>query len=97
VATKSKLLYVATTPFMPYATKGDPIVQELNAAALAITKARGIPYVDLYARVVAKCGATYVSCPICAKDPCAYHYTPDGYDWIAAPLAAAIINATSTK
>jgi len=96
VATKSKLLYVATTPFMPYDTKGDPIVERLNAVGLQVAKARGIPYVDLYSRVTAKCGAKYQTCPICAKDPCAYHYTAAGYDWIAAPLAAAILNATAT-
>ena len=44
VATKSKLLYVATTPFMPYDTKGDPIVERLNAVGLQVRVqgARGI-------------------------------------------------------
>ena len=56
LATGSKLLYIATTPFMPNYLKGDPIVQQLNAQALMVTKARGIPYVDLYTRVTDKCG-----------------------------------------
>jgi hypothetical protein len=55
---------------MPYATKGDPIVQELNAVAMKITQARGIPYVDLYTRVTDKCGTIYTTCPICALSPC---------------------------
>ena len=54
--TGSKLLYVATTPFMPYTSLGDPIVPKLNAAAKLIMDAKRIPIIDLWGHVVAKCG-----------------------------------------
>ena len=95
VATKSNLLYVATTPFMPADNAGNPVIHELNARALAVATNRGIPYVDLYSRVTDKCGALYTNCSICAKSPCAYHYDAAGYEWIATPLAEAILNATT--
>eukprot|EP00729_Bicosta_minor_P006593 gene6593-6147_t len=97
IATGSKLLYVATTPYMPNHLKGDGIVEVLNAKALMVANARGIPYVDLYTRVTDKCGKSYATCPICLKDPCAFHYTQEGYEWIQAPLSAAILNATRPK
>jgi lysophospholipase L1-like esterase len=95
VATKSKLLYVATTPFMPADNTGNPVIHELNKRALAVAKARGIPYVDVYSRVTDKCGALYTNCSICALSPCTFHYNDAGYEWIAEPLAAAILKANS--
>lgn len=55
---------------MPYKTKGDPIVQQLNAIGRSVAAARGIPVVDLYSVVTDKCGAVYTDCPICALSPC---------------------------
>ena len=94
---ETKAADVATTPYMPNYLKGDGIVEELNAKALMVAKARGITYVDLYSRVTDKCGKSYATCPICLKDPCAFHYTQAGYEWIQAPLSAAILNATRTQ
>jgi|EP01046_Picozoa_sp_COSAG06_P076190 hypothetical protein len=48
IETGAKLLYVATTPFMPNALLHDPIVQQLNERALLVTRAKGIPTVDLW-------------------------------------------------
>jgi hypothetical protein len=53
-------------------------------------KKNNIPIVDLYTRVTDFCGSVYSTCSICRKDPCSYHYTPQGYEWISAPLAKAI-------
>jgi hypothetical protein len=92
--TGSKLLYVATTPFMPYTSLGDPIVSKLNAAAKLIMDAKRIPIIDLWGHVVAKCGPVpYSNCSICAREPCSYHYNAAGYDYIAGPLVAAILKA----
>lgn len=48
MATGAKLLYVATTPFMPLRTKNITIVEDLNIIASAIMDAHDIPVVDLY-------------------------------------------------
>jgi hypothetical protein len=79
------MMYVATTPFMPADNKGDPVVHELNARALAVVTARGIPFIDLYTRVTDKCGDLYTNCSICAvsrlpapRAP-SYHYNSAGY------------------
>ena len=69
--TGAKLLYVATTPFMPYTSLGDPVVSKLNQLAQAIMEPRQIPVVDLWSHVVAKCGPVpYTNCSICAREPC---------------------------
>ena len=90
VATGSKIVYALTTPFMPDKLQGNSVVQQLNAIANGIMARQSVPTVDLYSRVTAKCGVTYKTCPICRKSPCSYHYTPQGYEWISAPLVAAI-------
>jgi hypothetical protein len=51
IETGAKLLYVATTPFMPNALLHDPIVQQLNERALLVTRAKGIPTVDLWCEI----------------------------------------------
>jgi hypothetical protein len=89
------MMYVATTPFMPADNKGDPVVHELNARALAVVTARGIPFIDLYTRVTDKCGDLYTNCSICAVSRLPVHLATTttaqatGYEWIAAPLVAA--------
>ena len=54
--TKSKLVYVTTTPFMPDQLFGNNVVQDLNARARAIMAARGVPVADLYQHVIDKVG-----------------------------------------
>ena len=95
VATGSRLLYVATTPFMPDHWRGDTVVEDLNAAARRVMATAGVEYADLYAHVVARCGANYTSCSICddeaalwppgspAGAKCGYHYTAEGYAYIS--------------
>jgi len=98
----AKLAYVTTTPFMPDRYYNNTIVEDLNAIARAIMGPLGIPVIDTYAAVVARCGAVYSSCSICDAEPnawpagapagahCGYHYTPEGWSLLAQTLAAAI-------
>ena len=52
---------------------------------------RGIPITDLYARVEEYCGEVpFMYCDICSNEPCAYHYTSSGYEWIAQNVTNAL-------
>ena len=93
LATRATVLYGLTTPQMTVYNGGSRVVEELNDAALGVMDARGIAVTDLYARVEQYCGAVpYTYCDICSDDPdpCAYHYTSDGYEWIARNVSDAI-------
>ena len=93
-----KVLYASTTPFMPDYTQGNHIVEELNVIASKVMNASAIPVVDLYGTVVKQCGPLpYKSCSICRKDPCSYHYTPQGYELLAAQVMAAIKHALDMR
>eukprot|EP00117_Sycon_ciliatum_P035470 scpid89431/ scgid26879/ len=90
-----KVIFGLTTPFMPDYTQGNHVVEDLNriAASVMQTQPSPVPIIDLYSAVVKECGPVpYKSCSICRKDPCQYHYTPQGYELIAAPVAEAIKN-----
>ena len=98
---QAKLVYISTTPFMPQEYYGNMAVVDLNAIAQRIMAANGIPYLDLYHHITARCGARYSACDICDDEPaawptgappgshCGYHYTPAGYAYITAFLAPA--------
>ena len=53
---QAKLVWATTTPFMPDKNTGNFAVEQQNAIAAVIMTANAIPSVDLYARVIAKCG-----------------------------------------
>lgn len=92
----AKLVYVLTTPFMPQELVGNNAVPDLNKIAIGIMSARNIPVLDLYSHITAYCGNLYVNCTICNTSPCSYHYTAEGYAYIAqflAPAYAAILSS----
>ena len=40
-----------------------------------------------FKQVIDYCGPLpYVNCSICKQQPCSYHYTPQGYQWISQPI-----------
>ena len=53
---QATLVWAVTTPFMPDKTKGDMAVEQQNALAAKIMGSNHIPSIDLYSRVIAKCG-----------------------------------------
>lgn len=101
--THSKLVFVTTTPYMPDRLAGNRVVEELNARATAIMRTRGIMVADLYQHVISLCGPLYKNCSICDNEynnktgvTCGYHYTKDGYDYLAAflaPIYASLIHS----
>ena len=59
--------------------------------------ANRIPSVDLYARVIARCGELYKMCEICDDESrfhpdvyCGYHYTGSGFEYISETVIAGI-------
>ena len=79
VATGSKLIYATTTPFMPYASVGNDIVQVLNGIALAVMQPYpAIEILDLHTLVTDHCGLNYTTCDWCRVEPCSYHYNALG-------------------
>lgn len=105
--TSSKLVFISTTPYMPYRYYGNTVVEDLNAIAQRVVSKVGIPYADLYHHITAYCGAVYSFCDICdnessfwpANSPpganCGYHYTDSGYAYISeflSPIFAGILN-----
>lgn len=94
---QAKLIWATTTPFMPKKTVGNFAVEEQNAIAAKIMAANSIPSVDLYARVIARCGELYTKCDICDDESryhpdcyCGYHYTSAGFAYISQAVSAAI-------
>jgi acyl-CoA thioesterase-1 len=84
-ATKSKLLFASTTPWLCTAST-DALVQKLNTEAADVMKAADIPMVDLHSTIVGKCGAAPVAecfgskscfCPHCPGGGNA-----GGYSWV---------------
>ena len=90
-----KVAYALTTPQMQFEVNmSDPIVSLLNKRATTVMAAAKppVPTIDLYSRVKAKCGQTYIKCPgFCDSagpgGTCTYHYTYAGYQWIAEAMA----------
>jgi hypothetical protein len=94
---QAKLVWATTTPYMPDKTTGNFAVEQQNAIAATIMTANAIPSVDLYARVVARCGSLYTHCDICDDESryhpgiyCGYHYTAEGFAYISQAVSAAI-------
>jgi hypothetical protein len=78
-ATKAKLIYALTTPFMPAFTSGNTIVPELNQIAMDVMKLfSNIEILDLYTLVTNHCGTNYTTCDWCRVEPCSYHYNSLG-------------------
>lgn len=95
VALNTKLLYISTPPFMPLRTKGNTVVEDMNAIAADVVAPYGIPVVDMYSLVTKSCGAIYVNCSICRVEPCSYHYNAAGMDAQGQAVAQAIEKALS--
>jgi lysophospholipase L1-like esterase len=89
----TKVLFVTTTPFMPLRTQNNTVVEDMNAIAKAVVAPYAAGMVDLYSTVTAKCGAVYTNCSICDQEPCKFHYNADGWNELAAVVAAAIRSA----
>eukprot|EP00746_Dinoflagellata_sp_MGD_P057883 gnl/MRDRNA2_/MRDRNA2_248702_c0_seq1.p1 gnl/MRDRNA2_/MRDRNA2_248702_c0~~gnl/MRDRNA2_/MRDRNA2_248702_c0_seq1.p1 ORF type:complete len:296 (+),score=30.22 gnl/MRDRNA2_/MRDRNA2_248702_c0_seq1:81-968(+) len=86
----TKLLYITTTPYMPYRTLNNTVVEDMNAIAKTLTEEFKIPNVDLYSYVTQTCGEVYRDCPICRMHPCSAHYNDVGMNAQAKIVAAAI-------
>ena len=87
----AKIIYALTTPMMQDYNEGNHAVQDLNKIATSIMNNYSIPMVDLYQRVVDYCGPVpYTTCSICNANPCSYHYTSQGYQWISVYVNNAI-------
>ena len=58
--------------------------------------ARAIATLDLHTVVTDVCAPgsapphRYANCSICRVQPCSFHYTPAGYNLLAAPIAAKV-------
>jgi len=93
-ATKAKLMYITTTPFMPLRTQNNTVVEDLNRIALSIMQPRLIPIIDLYKVTTDHCGKLYQDCDWCRRHPCSYHYNNVGESAqghaVAASLNAAL-------
>ena len=94
---QATLVWGTTTPFMPDKTAGNFAVEQQNAIAAKIMAANRIPSVDLYARVIARCGELYKKCEICDDESrfhpgvyCGYHYTGEGFEYISETVIAGI-------
>ena len=91
-----KVVYALTTPFMPDYNAGNHVVEQLNAIATTVMQHQvvPVPIVDLYTVIADRCGPLpYVNCSICARTPCSYHYTQDGYKLLATAVEGAITKA----
>eukprot|EP00966_Prymnesium_polylepis_P047151 1091882-Prymnesium_polylepis.1 len=67
----------------------------MNAIASDVIAPYGIEVVDLYSTVTKTCGAVYVNCSICRKEPCSYHYNAAGMEAQGRVVAQAIERALS--
>jgi len=77
VATGAKLIYATTTPFMPDATEGNFVVDQLNTIALDVVADKAT-ILDLNKVVHDHCGHVYEDCDWCRMSPCSYHYNAEG-------------------
>lgn len=96
VSLDTKLLYIATTPFMPLRTQGNTVVEDMNAIAAKLVAQYKIPVLDLYTTVTDVCGKVYADCKICRKHPCSYHYNADGMKLQADTIASSIRKALAS-
>ena len=95
-ATKAKLLFASTTPWLCTAST-DALVQKLNGEAAEVMKAAAIPTVDLHAAIIGKCGSAPVSQCFGAKS-CFCPHCPGGgnaggYSWVVNNSIAPAIRA----
>lgn len=95
-ATKAKLLFASTTPWLCTAST-DALVQKLNGQAAEVMRAASIPTVDLHAAIVGKCGAAPVAECFGAKS-CFCPHCPGGgnaggYSWVVNNSIAPAIRA----
>jgi len=91
---KAQLVYVTTTPQMQYRYLGNMVVEDLNRRARTVMSGHAIPVLDLYQRVIDKCGAVYKNCSICDDEynpqtgiTCGYHYNAAGWEYLGEFLA----------
>lgn len=86
----SRLLVGITSPMLCNASADRPISTTINPAARATATALGLPTVDLYAAVTARCGD--VPQPACFNVTGEFcpHASDDGYAWLAGVIAPAI-------
>lgn len=95
----ARLVFLNTSPAHNTPDAQDnPTVVALNARAEAIMGRHGIHVVDIYSRIMARCGpvpfadAGPKECQLCAPHckALAVHYTGAGYKFIAEQVAAAL-------
>jgi acyl-CoA thioesterase-1 len=88
-ATGAKLIWGCTTP-VPEGAGGRIPGDEIKANAIAerVMKKHGIPRDDLYAHVLPRLGQY--------QRPANVHFTPEGYDFLATPVAQSILDALET-
>ena len=89
-ALNTTLLYITTTPFMPDASIGNLVVDDLNAIAREVAGPVVSEVVDLHKTVTDHCGLNYTDCDWCRRHPCSYHYNPEGETAQARVIADAI-------
>jgi hypothetical protein len=79
-----QLIYATTTPFMPLATKGEFVVDQLNKIALEVmtqvqeASGHSIHVLDMNLLVHSHCGSLYYACDWCELNPCGFHYNQKG-------------------
>eukprot|EP01051_Picozoa_sp_SAG22_P007206 SAG22_NODE_498_length_9728_cov_12.354346_4_plen_370_part_00 len=89
LATKAKIGFLTTTPFMPKRSQNDTVVEDMNLLAVEAMKSLHIPVYDLYGVVTKRCGRVYKDCEICRVHPCSFHYNADGERLQAAAVEGA--------
>ena len=91
-ATRTKLIYGLTTPWLNSVATDGVITGTLNPNATAIMAAAGIPIVDQHAPIVAKCGAAPTAACF-GLTGCWSPHCPPGYEWLASTVIAPAIRA----
>jgi len=77
----AQLVFAHTTPYLCSAA-ADGCVQSLNNAADAVMAAAGVPVIDPYGPIVAKCGKAPVQ-NCFGETGCFCPHCPSGYAWVA--------------
>jgi len=84
---KTKLVYTLTTPYLCDIATDSIIHSQLNIQAAALMATFGIPVLDPYSAIVAKCGTAPVkSC--FGENGCWCPHCPPGYSWLASTVLA---------
>jgi hypothetical protein len=92
-AGSSRSLFGITSPMLCNASIDSIISSSLNPSAAAIMQSLGVPTVDLYSAIVAKCGPVpTASCFGLAGCFCP-HCNSEGYQWLAEQVIAPAIRA----